>query len=258
MELASISQVVPSVVTMQKKKWYLCNASPCSVTKTIEDFVHEEEETIAKQMMKDGDGISAFKITHTQRRSIIRRGTCLSGCCKCKCIVMKAVDGYLGMYLDSNNHLEEHVSTDKKLSLREQKFASKHLFTAPRNIVSMMVNDKIIDNNDLQNKKRLVQYHVWNQRKKIKDSNNVEWNLKLAKEFVEEAKIDVNAFTKETINRCLDDKFYIMRNLYVLDHDMHNNDEWRYIIFTTKSALKVLFEGNLKHLWGDGKVSCYI
>ena len=57
MDLASICQVVPSQVTLKTQKWYLCNASPCSVTKTYEDIPHDEEIKIAKQMMKDGDGI---------------------------------------------------------------------------------------------------------------------------------------------------------------------------------------------------------
>ena len=89
----------------------------------------------------------------------------------------------------------------------------------------------------------------------MKDSNNKHWNLKIAKECVQAAMIDMNNITEQSINRRLDDKFSIMRNLYVLDHDLHKNDEWSYIIFTTKSALKVLFEGNIQHLWGDGKVS---
>ena len=113
----------------------------------------------------------------------------------------------------------------------------------------------MIENKDLQKKKRLVQYHVWNERKKVKDSNDISWNLRLAKEFVMKSQIDVNELSRDIIQRCLDEKFNIMRNLFVLDHDLHNDDEWSYIIFTTKTALKVLFEGNIKYLWGDGQVS---
>ena len=256
MDLARISQVVPSQVTIRKRQWYLCNAVPCSVTTTSEHVAHEDEINIAKAMMKTGDGISSFYITHSHRRTVIRRGTCSSEQCKCRCMVLKAVDGYLGMYLNTNHHDITHVASDKKLSLQEVTFVSNNVSTRPTDILSMMVSNNIINKEDLNKKKKMVQYHVYNQRKKIKESINIEWNLKLAKEFIDAAVIDVNTIDKESINRSLEDKFSIMRNLYILDHDMHNNDEWTYIIFTTKSALKVLFEGNIQQLWGDGKVSC--
>ena len=54
------------------------------------------------------------------------------------------------------------------------------------------------------------------------------------------AAININCLDDTLRNRNLDGDNHIMRNIYIVDHDLHRNDNWSFIIFTVKSALKVV------------------
>ena len=56
---------------------------------------------------------------------------------------------------------------------------------------------------------------------------------------------------------CLTKTYNFLRNIIILDHDMHKEDNWSQIVFTIPSAMSVL-HSNLTNLWDETNVSICI
>ena len=117
----------------------------------------------------------------------------------------------------------------------------------------------MIDSSQLGDKRKLIHNYVHNTKKRMKNHNNkVEWNLDYIKRAANAVTIDINSINCSLLNRSLDPELSFLRNIYIISHDLNKGDEWSYIIFTIRSAIDIILNGNIDMMWGDDKVCVYL